>query len=66
MVRILAFSQEQRKQGPLSRESVSLLQTIKEFGKTDPITLRERMNLIRSRFWKNVTDLLDLNILSLK
>jgi hypothetical protein len=62
---ILSLSDKQRKQGPLSKESVSLSQTIKEFGKTDSVTLRTRLHLIRSRFWKNISDLIDLNILSL-
>lgn len=66
MVRTIYFSDKPRKQGPISRESASLVEMVEKFGSTDVITLRERLHLLRSRFWKNVSDLLEMNIFALK
>lgn len=62
----ISLSGQNRKQGPLTKESVVLLQIIKDFGETNTTTLRKKTHLVLSRFWKNITDLIDLNILQIK
>lgn len=61
-MRQIQLTNQDRKQGPLQKESSEILSFLESSGSEIPTTIIEKLSLIRSRFWKVVLDLKDLNV----
>lgn len=61
----IQLSDKQPLAGPLSKDQLSIVQLLKTSESCDVSQLRERVSLIRSKFWKAVLDLASLEVLKI-
>ncbi len=62
--RIILITPEERLAGPLTADE-SVVVSILEKGETNQAILRDKAELVRSRFYSALLDLLDLNLVSI-
>lgn len=61
----VSLSNQREKAGPLSKNSIVLLSYLDKEVTTEAIPLREKVAMIRSRFYKALYDLKDLGLVKL-
>jgi hypothetical protein len=61
----IVLLKDREKAGPLSKNSTVILSYLSNDGTTSAVPLREKADMIRSRFYKALYDLKDLGIVHL-